>query len=64
MKPHCSAMPWVPGIADFTAIPNMGVVLLSCTITNATTKAKGISCSSLLLRVPRPLHLSFVARSA
>jgi hypothetical protein len=30
MQPHCSAMPWMPGIADFTAIPNMGVVLLSC----------------------------------
>jgi hypothetical protein len=25
MQPHCSAMPWMPGIADFTAIPKMGV---------------------------------------
>jgi hypothetical protein len=23
-------MPWMPGIVDFTEIPNMGVVLLSC----------------------------------
>ena len=38
MKPHCSAMPWVPGIADFTAIPNMGVVLLSCITGNETTR--------------------------
>jgi len=30
MHPHCPAMPWMPGIADFTEIPNMGVVLLSC----------------------------------
>src|SRR5215471_13838908 len=30
MHPHCPAMPWVPGIADFTDISNMGVVLLSC----------------------------------
>jgi hypothetical protein len=49
MKPHCSAMPWVPGIADFTAIPNMGVVLLSCTIMNATTREKLIFYSSVLL---------------
>jgi hypothetical protein len=39
MKPHCSAMPWVPGIADFTAIPNMGVVLLSCITASAITRA-------------------------
>jgi hypothetical protein len=31
MHPHLPAVPWVPGIADFTDIPNMGVVLLSCT---------------------------------
>ena len=49
MKPHCSAMPWVPGIADFTAIPNMGVVLLSCIIMNATTRGKLIFYSSVLL---------------
>ena len=30
MHPHCPAMPWMPGIADFAEIPNMGVVLLSC----------------------------------
>ena len=33
MHPYCPAMPWMPGIADFTEIPNMGVVLLSCTST-------------------------------
>jgi hypothetical protein len=30
MHPYCPAMPWMPGIADFTEISNMGVVLLSC----------------------------------
>jgi len=30
MHPYCPAVPWMPGIADFTEIPNMGVVLLSC----------------------------------
>jgi hypothetical protein len=35
---HCPAMPWMPGIADFDEIPNMGVVLLSCIIWSATTK--------------------------
>ena len=30
MHPHWLSVPWVPGIADFTDIPNMGVVLLSC----------------------------------
>jgi len=30
MHPHWPAVPWVPGIADFPDIPNMGVVLLSC----------------------------------
>ena len=38
MHPHWLAVPWVPGIADFTDIPNMGVVLLSCIIWNVTTK--------------------------
>jgi len=37
MHPHWSAVPWVPGIADFTNIPNMGVVLLSCTIKTVFT---------------------------
>ena len=31
MHPYSPAMPWMPGIADFTEISNMGVVLLSCT---------------------------------
>jgi hypothetical protein len=30
MHPYFPAMPWMPGIADFTEISNMGVVLLSC----------------------------------
>jgi hypothetical protein len=47
MQPHCPAMPWMPGIADFRTIPNMGVVLLSCIILNATTKVKAIFSSSL-----------------
>ncbi|MCU1257651.1 MAG: hypothetical protein JWO80_536 [Bryobacterales bacterium] len=48
MQPHCPAMPWMPGIADFTTISNMGVVLLSCTILNGTTRARTISsCSPL-----------------
>jgi len=33
MHPYCPPMPWMPGIPDFTDIPNMGVVLLSCTST-------------------------------
>ena len=37
MHPHWPAVPWVPGIADFTNIPNMGVVLLSCTIKTVFT---------------------------
>ncbi len=42
MQPHCPAMPWMPGIADFTTISNMGVVLLSCIMANETTKASVI----------------------
>ena len=30
MNTYRSPMPWVPRVADFTEIPNMGVVLLSC----------------------------------
>src|SRR5215470_6549960 len=32
MHPYFPAMPWMLGVADFTKIPNMGVVLLSCII--------------------------------
>src|SRR5262245_42563103 len=54
MHPYCPPMPWMPGIADFTEIPNMGVVLLSCITKKETIKAKTTSCSSLcLLRVRR-----------
>ena len=35
---HCPAMPRMPAVADFTHISNMGVVLLSCTIGNGTTR--------------------------
>jgi hypothetical protein len=38
----------MPGIADFTEIPIMGVVLLSCIIANATIKVRAIFSSSLL----------------
>jgi hypothetical protein len=41
MHPHCPAMPWMPGIADFAEIPNMGVVLRSCTTGSETTKVSG-----------------------
>jgi hypothetical protein len=42
----------MPGIADFAEIPNMGVVLLSCTMKRETTKARRIFCYSRhLLRV-------------
>ena len=43
---HCPAMPWMPGIADFAEIPNMGVVLLSCITKNATIKARTTFSSS------------------
>src|SRR5262245_1687554 len=39
MHPYCPPMPWMPGIADFTEIPNMGVVLLSCTIPRGRIRA-------------------------
>ena len=46
MHPHSLAVPWVPEIADFTDIPNMGVVLLSCITKRETTKARTIFCFS------------------
>jgi hypothetical protein len=53
MHQHCPAMPWMPGIADFAEIPNMGVVLLSCTTKRETTKVRTTFCSSPpLLRCP------------
>jgi hypothetical protein len=39
----------MPGIADFSEIPNMRVVLLSCITKNATIKARTAFCSSLPL---------------
>ena len=41
MHPHCPPMPWMPEIADFTEIPNLGVVLLSCITASETTKVVG-----------------------
>src|SRR5436305_11939771 len=52
MHPYCTAMPGMKAIANFTHIPNMGVALLSCIITNAIIKARTICCSSL----PRRSH--------
>ena len=43
MHPHFPTVPWVPGVADSTGLPNMGVVLLSCTTRNAITRAKATS---------------------
>ena len=39
MHPHCPAVPWMPRMADFTDVSNMGVVLLTCTMLDAITKA-------------------------
>ena len=58
MHPYCTAMPGMKAIANFTHIPNMGVALLSCIISNATTKGKR-TCSSfpaLASPPPRPHH--------
>jgi hypothetical protein len=38
MYPYCPPMPWMPRIANFTEIPNMGVMLPSCTTTSAYTR--------------------------
>jgi hypothetical protein len=46
MHPHCPAVPWMPRIADFTDVSNMGVVLLSCTTKRETTKVRTTFCSS------------------
>src|SRR5215469_5567310 len=43
---HCPTMPWMPAVADFTNISNMGVVLLSCITRKETTKARTICCCS------------------
>src|SRR5215831_19162054 len=43
---HCPAMPWMPAIADFTNISNMGVLLLSCITRKETIKARTICCCS------------------
>ena len=42
MHPHCPAVPWMPRIADYTDVSNMGVVLLSCITKRETTKARTI----------------------
>ena len=51
MHPYCPTMPCMPRVANFAYIPNMGVALLSCIISNARTKAKAISCSPLSRRL-------------
>src|SRR4030095_15376551 len=38
MHPHGLAVPLMPGIVDFTQIPNMGLLLTSCIIWNVITK--------------------------
>jgi len=55
MHPHSLAVPWVPEIADFTDIPNMGVVLLSCITREETTKVRTICCCSPSLYL-KPVH--------
>ena len=50
MHLHWLSVPWVPEIADFTDIPNMGVVLLSCFIRNAIIRARAICCCSPRVR--------------
>ena len=44
MNPHSMAMPRMPLVADFAEVPNMGVPLLPCIISSATTRAKAIYC--------------------
>ena len=53
MHPHFPVVPWVPGIADSTELPNMGVVLLSCITENATTKARATFCCSHVAKCRR-----------
>jgi len=60
MYPYCPAVPRMPGIADFTEIPNMGVVLLTCIIANAITKGRGMFCYFLVLtscRIPQRMFI-------
>ena len=53
----------MPAIADFTAIPNMGVVLLSCITPSEITKASAIY-SSFLIAVSPITTDSFDAEAA
>ena len=43
MHPHFPTVPWVPGVADSTGLPNMGVVLLSSIMASETTKVSATS---------------------
>ena len=54
MHTYCPAVPWMPGIADFTEIPNMGVVLLSCIILSGTTRVRATFFSSLPRHTAKP----------
>jgi hypothetical protein len=64
--PNCPAVPWMPRIADFTDVTNMGVVLLSCIIASAIIKGRGTFCYSLVLRRYRGAgcHRSSVASAS
>ena len=62
MNPYCPPIPWMPRIADFTEIPNMGVALLSCITPSATIKAKETRCSSP--PQSQPLAGAFTAANA
>ena len=49
MHPNCPPIPWMPRIADFTEIPNMGVVLLSCTTAIERMRGWKDACQNRLL---------------
>ena len=49
MHPYCPAVPRMPGIADFTEIPNMGVVLLTCIMAIERMRGWKDACQNRLL---------------
>jgi hypothetical protein len=49
MYPYCPAVPRMPGIADFTEIPNMGVVLLTCIMAIERMPGWKAACQSRVL---------------
>src|SRR6185369_14128261 len=58
MHPYSPAMPWMPGIADFTEISNMGVVLLSCITAIERIPGWKEGCQSRLLTDRRHQSIS------